>query len=174
MTGQFYRTHKLFFPITLMLFALPFFVPILGAQTPAGGTTKIDPCSMLTKTEIQEILGKPVQDGKLNTNANPAVGQPCQYVVGDYGAFSILIKPLGAGETPARIQDALNKSKMKTVDAPGIGDKSFFAFPGYGMIQLNTFKGTQYILITLMIPGLSEDATKAGAEKLMKKILPKI
>ena len=68
----------------------------------------------------------------------------------------------------------LAKSGMKTADAPGIGDKSFFAFPGYGMLQLNTFKGTQYAIMTLLVPGLTEDAQKAPAEKLMKLVLPKL
>ena len=63
---------------------------------------------------------------------------------------------------------------MKTADAPGIGDKSFFAFPGYGMAQLNTFKGAYYVIMTLMVPGLTEDQHKAPAEKLMKKLLPKL
>jgi len=85
--------------------------------------------------------GKPVQDGKPAANANPAVGSPCQYVVGDFGAFSILVKATGPGETPDAVQAGLKRSNIKTADAPGIGDRSFFSFPGYGMVQLNTFKG---------------------------------
>jgi len=148
---------------------LVFAAALLAAQTPR----EIDPCALLTKAEIQEALGKPAGDGKPNTAANPAVGIPCQYVVGDYGSFSILVKPLGPVETPDKIQSMLGKM-MKTADAPGIGDKSFFAFPGYGMVQLNTFKGAYYVIMTLMVPGLSEDAHKAPAEKLMKKLLLKL
>jgi hypothetical protein len=161
-------------PALLVLILLPFAVSFLEAQTLPGGAKKIDPCSLLTKAEIQEALGKPVQDGKLNTSANPVVGIPCDYIVGDYGVFSLLVKPLGPGETPDKILAGLNKMKMKTADAPGVGDKSFFAFPGYGMVQLNTFKGTNYVIMTLMVPGLSEDGHKAPAEKLMKLVLPKL
>jgi len=167
-----FRESLIFLVAGLLL--LPFAFTILEAQTPAGATKKIDPCALLTKAEIQEALGKPVQDGKPNPSANPAVGLPCQYVVGDYGAFSIVVKPIGPGETPDRVQAELNKAKMKTADAPGIGDGSFFSFPGYGMVQLNTFKGTHYIIMTLMVPGLSEDAQKAPAEKLMKMVLQKL
>jgi len=159
--------------VLALLFAVPFASTVLEAQS-APATKKIDPCSLLTKAEIQEALGKPVKDGKLNTSANAAVGFPCEYVVGDYGAFSILVKTIGPGETPDKILAGLAKPGMKTADAPGIGDKSFFAFPGYGMVQLNTFKGTQYAIMTILVPGLSEDAQKAPAEKLMKKILPKL
>lgn len=151
----------------LFVFSLTAF----GAQTPPK---KIDPCSLLTKAEIQEILGKPVQDGKLETRANAAVGQPCQYVVADYGAFSVLVKPAGPGETADAIMAGLVKYKIKTEAAAGIGDKSFYSFPGYGMLQLNTFKGGQYVIMTLMVPGLTEDAEKPLLGKLMTKVLPKL
>lgn len=163
------RIRRSLFASFIVLLLVPLAVPLLQAQTPK----KVDPCSLLTRDEIQEALGKPVKDGKPNTKANPAVGIPCEYVVGDYGAFSILVKPLGPVETPDKIQSMLAKM-MKTADAPGIGDKSFFAFPGYGMVQLNTFKGPYYVIMTLMVPGLSEDAHKAPAEKLMKKLLAKL
>ena len=171
MTSHIRRSLFLAFPFLVLL---PFTVTLLKAQTPPGIAKKIDPCSLLTKVEIQEALGNPVQDGKLSTKANPAVGLPCEYVVGDYGVFSILVKPLGPGETPAKILAELNKMKMKTAEASELGDKSFFLFPGYGMVQLNTFKGPYYVIITLMVPGLSEDAQKSPAEKLMKKVLPKL
>ena len=168
MLNQIRGSLKLLLPLMFLLF---FAFTILEAQTP---TNKIDPCALLTKAEIQEALGKPVQDGKPNTSANAAVGLPCQYVVGDYGVFSILVKPVGPGETPDNVLAGLNKAKMKTADAPGIGDRSFFSFPGYGMVQLNTFKGTQYVIMTMLVPGLSEEAQKAPAEKLMKKVLLKL
>lgn len=163
----FRRSFKtMFFAVSALALA----VMLPAAQTPPK---KIDPCALLTKAEIQEVFGQPVGDGKPNAAANPAVGAPCQYKVGDYGSFSILVKPLGPGETPDKIQSMLGKM-MKTADAPGIGDKSFFSFPGYGMVQLNTFKGPYYLIITLMVSGLTEDGQKAPAEKLMKKILPKL
>lgn len=168
------RIRGAFYYTLIILVLFPASVALLQAQTPPGEAKKIDPCSLLTKAEIQEALGQPVQDGKLNTKANQAVGSPCEYVVGDYGAFSILVKPLGPGETPAKILAELTKMKMKTAEASAIGDKSFFVFPGYGMVQLNTFKGPYYVIMTLMVPGLSEDAHKAPAEKLMKKVLPKL
>ena len=68
----------------------------------------------------------------------------------------------------------LSKSKIKTEAAPGFGDRSFFAFPGYGMLQLNTFKGTHYVIMTLLVPGKTEDSQKAPAGKLMQKVLAKI
>ena len=108
----------------------------------AQDTQKIDACTWLTKAEIQAAIGKNVSDGKLNTKANPAVGVPCEYVIDYYGAFSILVKAVGPGETADKVMAELKKMKIAVADAPGTGDRSFFSSPGYGMIRLNTFKGS--------------------------------
>jgi hypothetical protein len=171
MSSRIRRSLKLSLFVLLLL---PLAAILLEAHPSSGGANKIDACSFLTKAEIQEVLGKPVKDGKLSTSANPAAGNFCAYVVGDNGAFSLLVKSLGPGEAQTRILDVFSKSKMKTAAAPGIGDLSFFSFPGNGMVQLYTYKGTKYIIMTLLVPGLSEDDEKVPAEKLMKKILPKL
>ena len=140
----------------------------------AQGTQKIDPCSLLTKAQIQTAVGQNVSDGKPNANANPAVGAPCQYVIGDYGAFSILVKSVGPGETADKTMAELKKMKMAVSDAPGVGDHSFFSSPGYGMLQLNTFKGSWYLIITMLVPGATDAAQKTAAETLMREALTKI
>jgi hypothetical protein len=133
-----------------------------------------DSCSLLTKADIQAVVGQPVGEGKLNKTANPAVGKPCEYIIGTSGVFSILVTPVRPGETLAKVKAELQKNKIAVADAPGMGDGSFFSSPGYGMIQLNSFKGSKYLIITMMIPGANEATQKAAAEKLMKKALTKI
>jgi hypothetical protein len=157
---------------TLLAIVLIFvFTGIAAAQ----GAQSPDPCSLLTKADIKAAVGQEVSDGKLNTKANQAVGSPCQYKVGDYGTFSILIKTAGPGENADKVASELKKMKIAVSDASsGIGDKSFFSSPGYGMVQLNTFKGTKYLIITMLVPGASEATQKAAAEKLMLKALSKI
>ena len=140
----------------------------------AQGGQKIDACTLLNKAEIQAVIGQNVGDGKLNTKANPAVGLPCEYVIGSSGVFSILVKAVGSGETADKVMGELKKMKIAVSDAPGIGDRSFFSSPGYGMIQLNTFKGAKYLIITMLVPGAAEAAQKTSAEKLMRKALTKI
>jgi len=135
---------------------------------------KNDSCALLTKDEIKAAVGQNVGDGKLNTKANAAVGFPCEYVVGSGGAFSILIKNAGPGETADKMMGELKKMKIPVSDAPGMGDRSFFSSPGYGMIQLNTFKGPRYLIMTVLVPGSGEAAQKAAMEKLMRKALTKI
>jgi len=130
-----------------------------------------DSCSLLTKEEIQEALGQPVQAGKLNTMANAAVGQPCEFKVGDYGVFSILSKTAGPGENADSVMTQLKKMGKPCAEIPGLGDRSFSFDAGYGMLSLNTFKGSRYLIITILVAGMTPDAQKAGAEKLMKKAL---
>jgi len=135
---------------------------------------KIDACTLLTKAEIQAALGQEVSDGKLNEKANPLVGQPCEYKVGGYGVFSILVKTAAPGETADKVAAELKKGKIAVSEAGPVGDKSFFSSPGYGMIQLNTFKGDKYLIITMLVPGAAEAAQKTAAETLMKTALTKL
>lgn len=62
------------------------------AQT-AGG--KVDPCTLVSKAEIQEAIGVKVGDGVLNKKANQAVGFPCEFKVEPYGAVSFLVTAAG-------------------------------------------------------------------------------
>ena len=42
------------------------------------------------------------------------------------------------------------------------------------MIQLNTFNGSNYLIITIMVPGATDATQKTAAEKLMRTALTKI
>jgi hypothetical protein len=89
---------------------------------------------------------------------------PCENVVGDYEAFSILIKSVGPAETADKTMADLRKMKIAVSHTLGIGDRSFFSSPGYRMIQLNTFKGSHYLIITMMLPGVAEEAEDSRGE----------
>ena len=149
-------------------------VMAVAGQTASGTLKSPDPCSLLTKEEIQEVLGQPVQAGKLNTTANASVGQPCEFKVGDYGVFSLLIKKVGPGENAESGMAQLRKMGKACAQIAGLGDGSFSFDAGYGMLSLNTFKGSAYLIITMLVPGMAEDAGKACAEKLMRKVLAKL
>jgi len=162
--------------------AFLFFLIFFSALTCSSALTtvaadsgkKIDPCALLTKAEIEAAVGKPVGDSKPGANQNPAVGVSCTFTIASFGSFNLLIKPLSSYETPAKIKAAFQKRNTKMAAAPGVGADAFFLFPGYGMVQLNAFKGGKYALITLLIPDAKEDAAKAPAEKLMKLVLTRI
>lgn len=140
---------------------------LLAAQQPAK---KLDPCALVTKADVQQIVGKTVADPKLN-QTNKDV---CDFVAGGFGNVSFMVQAATPGVTADRTMAELQKRKIQVSEAKGIGDKSFFAAPGYGMTQLNTFKGPHYIIVTLLIPGVAEAQQKGFAEKLMAKALAKL
>ncbi len=165
---MFDRSHRLLKVVLFALVLLPFSTALLAAQT-----KNIDSCSLLNKAQIQDVIGQPVKE-KVNTGAGRAANSACEYVIGDYGVFSLLVtSPVAANYADVLIA-TMKKSNMKTVDAPGIGDRSFFSMPGYGMIQLNTVSKSAYLIITMLVPGLTEEALKPHAEKLMKLALTKL
>jgi hypothetical protein len=149
-------------------------IMMVFCSTAAAVAQKGDPCGLLTKAEIQAVIGQNVGDGKLNATANQTVGAPCEYILGTSGVFSILIKAAAPGEVPDKVKAELIKRKIAVSEAPGIGDRSFFSSPGYGMIQLITFKGSKYLIITLRLPGATKAAQKTASKKLMRKALTKI
>ena len=157
--------------IAVLLFSLTAAVAL--ASNP-GETKKIDPCSLLTKAEVQEAIGQPVKDGKPNTKANAAVGIPCEFGIDPYGAVSILAVEATPSYAPDKVMASLKKMNIAVTDAPGFGDRSFFADMGYGMLQLNTWKGVHYLILTLSVPGATEAQQKAAAGKLMAKVLGRL
>jgi hypothetical protein len=140
------------------------------AQPPKpGAATRVDPCSLLTKADLKEVAGQDSPGGTPNKN-NATV---CDYVVGNGGVLGVSVPPGGPDASPDRIAAELNKRGIKTEDASGIGDRAFFAAMGYGMVQLNAFKGRTYVIITLMLPGAAPEKNKDVAAKLMSKALAK-
>jgi hypothetical protein len=157
----------------LSVLCLAFASIAAAGQAATTAAKPLDPCVLLTKQEIQEVLGQPVGDGKPNMNANPQVGQLCQFKVGDYGVFSLLTKTAGPGENAASAMAQIRKKGKPCAEVPGLGDGSFYFDAGYGVLSLNTFKGSEYLIITMLVPGLSPDTQRACAEKLMSKALAK-
>lgn len=145
-----------------------------ASQAAPGAAKNPDPCTLLTKGEIQEVIGQPVGDGKLNMMANASVGRPCEFKVGDYGVFSLLVKPVGAGENAMAGMAQLKKMGKSCTDVAGLGDGSFYFDAGYGMLSFNTFKGSTYLIITMLVPGMNADVQRTCAEKLMRKALAKL
>jgi len=137
------------------------------AQPPKPG---VDPCSLLTGADIKEVTALDSPGGKPN-KSNATV---CDYTVGTGGVLGVSVPPAGSDASADRIAAELNKRGIKTEIAAGIGDRAFYAAMGYGMTQLNAFKGKSYVIITLMLPGASEAKNKDAAAKLMAKALAKL
>jgi len=157
-----------------LIFVISIFLLLAAAALPQQSKTaapkKPDSCALVTKAEIQEAVGGTVADGAPNTG-NSAM---CDYKVGDYGAISFWRRQAGPDDTADKMMAELKKRNIEFAEAKGIGDRSLFVSPGYGMVSLNTFKGTSYIILTALIPGAAEPKTKAICEKLMQKALTRL
>jgi hypothetical protein len=147
------------------------FAAVASAGQPApAGAKKLDPCTLVSKAEVQLTVGQAVA-GPTPNKSNAAV---CDFKVGDFGGLGFSALQQRPGETPDKIIAELRKGKIPVKEAKGIGDRAFFASPGYGMTQLNAFKGPNYVIITLLIPGAAEAKQEALAEALMLKALSKL
>jgi hypothetical protein len=160
------RTFRTLIVVAVIAFV---FFPASGFAAKA-----VDPCAFLTPAEIQAVLGETVKPGIAKVQANPLAGADCTYVVGDFGSFNIVVKPRQTGETPEKVKALFAKMNMKSTDLPGVGDGAFFISPGFEMVQLHAFKGSKYILFTLMDPKRKEAAARPLAAKLMLKLLPRL
>jgi hypothetical protein len=139
-------------------------------EVAAVGTQNPDPCTLLSKAEIEEVLGQEVADPQ----PNPGNAAICEFNLDDHGAVSFTVQRLDPDATLHKMIAELKKRNIPVSEVSGIGDHSFFASHGYGMIQLNTFKDQRYIILTLLIPGATEDTQKAAAGELMRKMLSKL
>ena len=157
-----------------VLFVLTVLASVSLATAVHAADKAFDPCSLLTPAEIQSVLGEPVKPGVAKVQANPLSGSDCTYMVSDFGSFNVLVKPRQSGETPEKMKAMFAKMNMKPVDLPGVGDGAFFTSPGFEMVQLHAFKGSKYILFTLMDPKRKEAAARPLAAQLMKMLLPRL
>jgi hypothetical protein len=158
--------HKLA-SVVLVLFL---FAAAAAAQPTPAGAKKLDPCTLVSKADVQQAVGQNVA-GPTPNASNPAV---CDFKVGDIGALGFAAQLQRPGETPDKMIAELKKRNIPATEVKGLGDRAFFASPGYGMTQLNAFKGPNYIIITLLVPGAAEAKQKAIAETLMQKALSKL
>ncbi|MCK7468644.1 MAG: hypothetical protein MZU91_11395 [Desulfosudis oleivorans] len=157
-------SNKLGFSLLLAFCVMASFAAASASRTGAGSANTPDPCNLLTKQEIQDVIGQPVGDGKPNMNANAAIGRPCEFKVGDYGVFSLLVKAAGPGENAKAGMAQLSKMGTSATEIAGLGDGAFYFDAGYGMLSLNTFKGSTYLIIAMLVPGMGAD-TQQGLRR---------
>jgi hypothetical protein len=146
-----------------------FFVSAGVAQT---GAKSIDPCALLTKAEVQQVLGTDVGDGKFNPKNG--AGPTCQFTVGGFGQLSLMARPARPDEIPDQMVSEFKKHDVKAEEVKGVGDKAILTLPGYGMVQLGVFKGSTYLIFTMMVPNVSEEKAKPLVQKLALKAIAKL
>jgi hypothetical protein len=140
------------------------------ADAPAAAAAQaIDPCKLLTAEEVKEVLGQDVV-GPTPNKLNASV---CDFRVAAGGSLNVTAKVASSQETIDAMMAALKKRDI-AVSEKTFPAESFFASPGYGMVQLNSFQAGKYAIITALVPGKAEPRLQEMLQKLMPKALARL
>jgi hypothetical protein len=151
-----------------VLLCLSVFLGFAAAQPPKPG---LSPCALLTKAEVQEAVGSPVSEGVVNA-INKSV---CDFKVGDTGStVGIMLTAKGPGDTAERTVAELKKGKISAEVVPGFGDSAYASSPGYGMQQLGVYKGSNHVIVTVLVLGAPDAKSKTIAQAVMRKALARV
>ena len=134
----------------------------------------IDPCELISKTEVEQLIGEPMKDPQKRDNR--VVGQKlCIYESAKDDSFRFFQISLTQqafmppkGQSPKSIYESLKANFPDAARVEGIGDDAFIAPPG-----LHIIKGGCYITIGV---GNSNDPKnreiiKASGEKAVENLL---
>ncbi len=139
-------------PVVIMLLAPSFMLsgcngsgPMETQQTPASkntGAAVLEPCSLISKSEAEMLLGEPVMDAE--KSEQPVVGMKlCLYNPVDTDSWGFLqigltqqsFMPPG-GLPPSEIFGSIKEAMSETrIDIEGIGDEAFIATGGLYILQ---------------------------------------
>jgi hypothetical protein len=147
---------------------MPVFLGAAMAQAPKAG---LSPCALLTKAEVQEAAGTPVSEGALNTT-NKSI---CDFKAGDTGSsISIMLTSKAAADSAEKVVAELKKGKIGAEVISGFGDGAYASSPGYGMQQLGVYKGSNHVIVTVLLLGAPEAKSKTVAQAVMRKALARV
>jgi len=145
-----------------------------GADSEMAGD-KIDVPKVITKSDVEKILGVPVKDAK-GHNKNGSGGYyesewSYRAIEGDKGIYFDVLYA-GQDAPPHLTQtmfSMLPADKSKSTPIEGLGDKAIFCPNETGMAMLHVLKGD--ILITIGFHGHFTDAVLATGKAMAAKIL---
>jgi hypothetical protein len=148
--------------------------PTVDTRTPqlapaAAPAAALDPCTLLTRAEVEEVVGLPVAA----PGPHPGNAAICHFDLGDEGALGITTQRLAGDHTAERMIAEFEARNIQVRDASGLGERSFFAGHGYGITGLNTCVQERCLIITLFLADEPESRQEALAEALMRKALPR-
>jgi Tfp pilus assembly protein PilX len=129
------------------------------------------PCALVTKAEVQAAVGSPVSEGVIN-KTNKSV---CDFKIGDAGsALNIMLTPKGPADSAEAMVAGLKKQKISAEVTSGFGDSAYASSPGYGMQQLGVYKGSNHVIVTVLVFGAPEAKSKTVAQTVMRKALSRL
>jgi hypothetical protein len=131
--------RRLFFASVLVTVIAAVPVAALGAPDLPAGRRPPAPCKLLTRAEVEDLLGDPVGKGQAE---NAARARECQWDTTEDGSGGIEGQPLGFEVTVdtrrqalAAFDEAVRDQDNEAVD--GVGDEAFvgeFATPVFGRV----------------------------------------
>lgn len=130
----------------------------------------MNPCTLVTKAEVQEAFGSPTEDPKLNEH-NRSV---CDFILGGTNPVNVLVGQLSPGDSMEKTMAEVKKRNIPTQPVSGIGDRAYFAAAGYGMQQLSVYKGSKFFILTALVMGAPEAKVRGMLQVLAKKALPRL
>ena len=158
---------------TIVCFAILIIICASVCSVMAGD--KIDVPKVITKSDVEKILGAPVKDAK-GHNKNGAGGYyesewSYRAIEGDKGIYFDVLYA-GQDAPPHLTQtmfSMLPADKSKSTPIGGLGDKAIFCPNETGMAMLHVLKGD--ILITIGFHGHFTDAVLDTGKAMATKIL---
>ncbi len=97
----------------------------------------------------------------------------CDFKAGG-GTVGIMLTGKGPADNAEKTVAELKKQKIEAAVVPGLGDSAYASSPGYGMQQLGVFKGSNQLIVTVLLPGSPEAKSKAVAQAVMRKALARV
>jgi hypothetical protein len=85
-----------------------------------------------------------------------------------------MLHELGPDDSAEKTMAELKKRKIDTQPVSGIGERAFFARPGYGMQQLSAYKGSKCVIVTALIMGAPEAKVRGIIQALARKALARL
>jgi hypothetical protein len=128
------------------------------------------PCSLLTAADIQQAAGGSVSEG-MPDKLNALV---CDYKMAAGSILNVTVTAKGPADSAEKMVSELKKRKIPAEVAAGIGDSSYASAPGYGIQQAGAYKGSNHVIVTLLLAGTPEAKAKTTAQMLLKKALTKL
>jgi hypothetical protein len=134
------------------------------AAPAVGWAQSVDPCTLLSRAEVEQVVGRPVAEPAPN-RGNAAI---CDFSLGDDGAIGITTQDVGVSHTPERMMAEFAQRNIEVRETAGLGDRSFFARHPYGITGLNTFKDQRCVILTVYVAGATQARQETVAEELMR------
>lgn len=157
----------------MKLLTIVFSTLIWAAVMPAQSSTP-NPCSLLTRAEVQEAVGAPVLAGEIEKE-NQTV---CTFKVGNTGSMvSIRILSREPGDNAEKQVAELKELKINAAVTSGFGDSAYTVKSqgaGPGLQELDAFKGAYHVGVSTFLKGAPEAKHVAVNQALMRKVLAKL